>query len=48
MANNTSNNDTMCEAWKDFVKTMESVLFNAQWACVWCMPYTTHITAIMV
>ena len=47
MADNASNNDTMCEALERLCEN-EGIHFNAQWAHLQCMPHTTHLAAIMV
>jgi hypothetical protein len=47
MADNASNNDTMCDA----LKTLHNKLgleFNAKWARLRCMPHTTHLSALAV
>jgi hypothetical protein len=46
MANNVSNNDIMCEALERLWEN-EGTHFNAQWACLQCMPHTTHLAAII-
>ena len=47
MADNTSNNDTMCNALERLCEN-KGIQFNAQWAWLWCMPHTTHLAAITV
>lgn len=47
MADNASNNDTMCEALQELCQN-EGVTFNARWGRLWCMPHTTHLSALAV
>jgi hypothetical protein len=47
MANNASNNDTMCKALQVLCEK-EGITFKAQWAWLQCMPHTTHLSAVAV
>ena len=44
MADNASNNNTMCDTLK-ILHDKIGVKFNAFWAWLWCMPHTTHLPA---
>src|SRR5882757_7506772 len=47
MADNASNNDTMCKALQVLCEK-EGIAFKARWARLWCMPHTTHLSALVV
>lgn len=47
MADNASNNDTMCEELQKLCE-QEDISFNAQWARLRCLPHTTHLSALVV
>jgi hypothetical protein len=47
MADNASNNDTMCEALQALCEK-EGITFKAQWARLRCMPHTTHLSALAI
>ncbi|KAG1906511.1 uncharacterized protein F5891DRAFT_941811, partial [Suillus fuscotomentosus] len=47
MADNASNNDTMCEALQALC-AREGIIFNARWGRLWCLPHTTHLAALSV
>ncbi|KAG2029125.1 hypothetical protein BDR03DRAFT_814726, partial [Suillus americanus] len=45
MADNASNNDTMCEALQALC-AREAITFNARWGRLRCLPHTTHLAAL--
>ncbi|KAG2084030.1 uncharacterized protein F5147DRAFT_589647, partial [Suillus discolor] len=45
MADNASNNDTMCKVLQELCE-QEGITFNAQRARLWCLPHTTHLSAL--
>ncbi|KAG0701701.1 hypothetical protein DFH29DRAFT_805962, partial [Suillus ampliporus] len=47
MADNASNNDTMCEALQKLCE-QEGISFNAQRARLRCLPHTTHLSALVL
>ncbi|KAG1737737.1 hypothetical protein EDB19DRAFT_1636718, partial [Suillus lakei] len=47
MADNASNNNTMCEALQALC-VKEGITFNAQWAQLQCLPHTTHLAALLL
>jgi len=42
---NTTNNDTLVEYLEQHFK-VEDIPFEARWACMRCMPHTTHLAAL--
>ncbi|KAG2120020.1 hypothetical protein DEU56DRAFT_747134, partial [Suillus clintonianus] len=47
MADNASNNDTMCEELQKLCE-QAYITFNAQQAQLRCLPHTTHLSALVV
>jgi alpha-galactosidase len=47
MADNASNNDTMCDALQTLCEK-EGITFHAKWARLRCMPHTIHLSALAV
>ena len=47
MADNASNNDTMCQALQELCEK-GGITFNAQHARLRCMPHTIHLSALVV
>jgi hypothetical protein len=47
MADNASNNDTMCDTLKALHNNLD-LEFNVKWARLRCMPHTTHLSALTV
>jgi hypothetical protein len=47
MADNASNNDTMCRALQELCEK-DGIIFNAQHALLRCMPHMIHLSALVV